>query len=836
MAFKKSNRTFPRGFSTFMGFDACRDSAGRDHSGLREPYLENDTQPSFPSMSNITNTPQSGRASESVGSSSAAGGLEDNSTELNSNSFDEFIGNFTNPLHGSDGIDFPNNNLTDLPADGPYVPDNNVEATPYTSSALSQVPALTSDAPTPADAADARTPEPQEMKSSSALRIHQGDSDVSIIARYEIYDALGKVNGAFSAYDNATSLNALVRGNHDAQIYRPAALKSQKIPLNAELRLIDLQDLESGEYHCQPPPKNRYYEDDDDEEDTDHDDDDHDDGDHDDGDHDDGDHEDDDHRDPFTDVGTVATLVADSEKGQETSTPSAQATHDEDIEAALRRITNTVDGKGIPDIDDRKKVYELVVDAALRIETVKSASTIWGSVEEARREMESKVVRPKHDDTIPRTVAQKRALVKVLFTIITHVEYSTDNPKMLQKFIKAWESKAKEIELFCWEVVDLMIKRCTEGPLSSGTQFHGNFKLRMAAMIECLHYRKTSFLSALRPTFLQRLVDNPREKMNQSESNQRGNKKKGDDIKVGRRARAAEKAASDTTASKTTSKSQNNARSRKQQQNASAMRKATAQPRKSARTKKQRSTQSQNLNMSGPSILQTLQPYPQAGQGGNRLECILKTPLLESHWATGHQKMQNGGGRQSSMLSIASQRQTAYNPSLYVAPDTRRSFQPYQQMPAASPNSISDPSLGTFTHSGSSSMDHDMHVVCQAQPEQHQQFHPYSTHWSYSTNNSGLPNLKQGTSQSKQTPPKVVPPYSKQNPPQPQEIHESSIMLENESTSNTGAFGIFHSPQSTAADFHQTSFQQSNSRVSRERSYTDDGDDDSSAPTKRRRR
>ncbi|KAL4773099.1 hypothetical protein BDW60DRAFT_221973 [Aspergillus nidulans var. acristatus] len=826
MAFNEGNRTLPRGFSTLMGFDAVRDSAGRDHSGLRERYLENDTQPSSPLMSDITDTPQSDGASESVGSSSTASKPEDNSTEFNSNSFDELVGNSTKPPHDLGGNDFPNNDSTNLPDDGPkfgpYVPDNNTEATAYTSSTLSQVPGLTSDAPTPVDATDARTPEPQEVNSSSALRIHQGDSDVSIVAKYEIDDALSKINRAFSAYGNATPPNALVRGNHRAQIDRPAALEGRELLLNAKFRLIDLQDLESGEYHRQPPPRDRYYEEDDDEEDTDHEDD---------------DHEDDDHCDTFTDAGTVLTLAADSRKEQETFTPtSAQATHGEDIEAALRRITNTVDREGIPDIADRKKSYELVVDAALHIETLKSASTIWGSVEEARREMESKVVRPKHDDTIPRTVAQKRALVKVLFTIITDVEYSTDNPKMLQKFIKDWESKAKEIELFCWEVVDLMIKRCTEGPLSSGTQFHGNFKLRMAAMIECLHYRKTSFLSALRPTFLQRLVDNPREKMNQSESNQRGNKKKGDDIKVGRRARAAERAASDTTASKTRSRSQNNAQSRKQQQSASVIRKATVKPRKNARRRNQGSTQSQNLDMRGPSMLRTLQPYPQTGQGGNRLECILETPFPESHWATGHQQMQNGGGRQSSILSVASQRQTAYNPSFYMTPDTRLSSQPYQQIPVASPNSISEPSLGTFTHSGSSSMDHDMHVVYQAQPEQHQQFHHYPAHLSYSTNNRRPTNLKQGTSQSKQTSRLGVPPYSNQNPSQPQEIHESSIMLENASTSNAGASGLFRSPQSTAADFRQTSFQRTDSRVSRERSYTDDGYDHSPVPTKRLRR
>ena len=442
MAFNEGNRTLARGFSTFMGFDAVRDSAGRDHSGSRERYLENDAQPSFPSMSVVIGTPHSRGASESVGRSSTASKPEDNRTEINSNPFDEFVGNFTNPPHDLSENDFPNNDFTNLPDDGPklgpYVPDNNTEATASTSSTLSQIPGLTSDASTPVDATDARTPEPQEVNSSSALRIHQGDSDVSMATKYEIEDALRKINRAFFAYGNATSPNALVRGNHDAQIDRPAALNCRELLLNAKLRLIDLQDLESGEYHRQPPPKDRYYEDDDDEEHTDHED----------------GHEDDDHRDTVTDAGTVLTLVAESGKEQETFTPtSAQATHDEDIEAALRRITNTVDEEGIPDIADRKKSYELVVDAALHIETLKSASTIWRSVEEARREMESKVVRPKHDDTIPRTAAQKRALVKVLFTIITDVEYSTDNPKTLQKFIKDWESKAKEIELFCWEVV-----------------------------------------------------------------------------------------------------------------------------------------------------------------------------------------------------------------------------------------------------------------------------------------------------------------------------------------------------------------------------------------------
>ncbi|KAL5048733.1 hypothetical protein BDW71DRAFT_17401 [Aspergillus fruticulosus] len=811
MASSQSNHTSPRGFSASKGFDASRFSTGRHHSGLKELFPEDGCQRSFPSISDLINTPQGGGASEPVGNSSAAGRAEQNSPDINFNSLDELIEDFTNDAHSSDGFSFPNNDFMGLPADGPnfgpYVLDNNAEAAAYTSSEMSQVPALTSDAPTPVDATDARTPKPQEINSSSALRIHQEESDASIVVRYEIEGVLSKANGASTVYGNATSLNALVRGNHDAQIDRPAVLEGQGSSPNGELQPIDLQDLESGEYHCQRPPKDRYDEDDDDE----------------DADQECDYQEDEDHSDTSSDAGAVATFVVDGESGQETFTPTrAQSIHDEDIEAALRRVTKTVDGEINLNIADRKNNYELVVDAALGAKTVRPGSTIWESVEEARREMESKVVRPKRDNTIPRTVAQKRALVKMLFTIITHVEFSTDNPKILQKFIKDWENKAKEIEWFCWKVVDIMIKRCTEGPLSNGTQFHGNFKQRMAAMTECLHYRKTSFLSALRPTFLQRLVDNPREKMNQSESNQRGNKKKGNDIKVGRETRAAEKAASDTTASKRTSKSQNSAQSKKQRRN--------------ARTKKQESTQSQNPGMDGPSNLQALQPHPQVSQGGNGFQCILETPFSDSHRATGHQQMQNDVGSRLS-TGVHSQCQTAYNRPFYMTPDTRLISQPYQQVPAASPISVSDPDLGTFTHPGSSSMDHNRHAAYQPHPEQHQQFHPYPAHWLYATNNSGPPNLNHGTSQSQQSPPyNGAPPYHNRNPPQPQEIHEPSIMLENASTSNTGAFGTFNCPQSTAAVFRQISFQDTDSRVARKRSHMDDWDNDASVLTKRHRR
>ncbi|KAL4996116.1 hypothetical protein BDV10DRAFT_187479 [Aspergillus recurvatus] len=826
MVSNQSNHTLPRDFSTSVGFDASRFSAGRDRSGLKERFLEDDCQLSFPSISDVIKTPQGGGASEPVENSSAAGRVEENSPEFNSNPFDELIDDFTNVPYGSDGFDSPNNGFMDLPAGspefGPYVPNNNAEEAASTSSAMSQVPGLTSDAPTPVDATDAKTPEPEEINSPSALRIHQGESDARIVARYDIDDALSKTKGTLSAHSNVTSLNALACGNHDAQIDCPAILEGQEFLPNAELQLIDLQDLESGEHHCQRTPKDCYDEGDDDEEDADQECD---------------DQEDVDHSDTSSDAGAVATLGADGENGQEIFTPtSAEEIHNEDIEAALRRVTETADGEGIPNTADRKKNYKLVVDAALGAKTVKLESTIWVSVEQARREMESKVVRPKHDDTIPGTVAQKQALVEVLFTIITHVEFSTDNPRILQKFIKDWENKAKEIEWFCWEVVDLMIKRCTEGPLSSGTQFHGNFKQRMAAMVECLHYRKTSFLSALRPTFLQRLVDNPREKMNQSESNQRGNKKKGDDIKVGRQARAAERAASDTTASKTTSKSQKNGQAKKQRRNARTKKQATAQPRKDARTKKQEPTQSQKPNMNCPSNFQTLQPHPQVGKGGNGLRCIPKTPFSASHWATGLQKMQNGGSRQSSTVGIPSQRQTAHNPSFYMTSDTCLSSQPYQQMPAASSNSAFDPGLGTFTYPGSSSMDNNMHVVCQAQPEQHQQYHPYPAHWLYSTNNSDLPNLNQGTSPQQTPHYNGVPPYHNQNLPQPQEIHESSIMLEKASASNTDAFGPFNWPQSTATDFRQASFQHTDTRITRKRFHTDEGNDDAPVPMKRHRR
>ncbi|KAL4977618.1 hypothetical protein BDW66DRAFT_132068 [Aspergillus desertorum] len=812
MASNQSNHTFPGCFPTSMGFEASRFLAGRDHSGLKEHSLEDDCQPSFPSISDVINKPQGGRASKPAGNSSAAGRVEQKSQEFNSDSFGELIEDFTNAPRSLDRFDFFNHDFIDLPADGPsfgpYVPDSNV-------------PDLTSDAPTPFDATDARTPEPQEINSSSALRIHIGDSDANIVAKYKIDDVLSKANGTFPGSGNATSPNVLVHGNHDAKVDCSAALENHEFPPKAELQSIDLQDLESGEYHCQPPPKDRYDEDNDDAGDAGRECD---------------DQEDDDHSDTSSAAGAVATLVVGGENGQETFTPtSAQAIHDDDIEAALRRVTKTIGGEEIPNTADRRKSYEFVVDVALGAKTAKPESTIWGSVEEARREMESKAVRLKHDDTIPQTVAQKQVLVKVLFTIITDVEFSTDNPKIVQKFIIDWENKAKEIEWFCWEVVDIMVKRCRNGPLSSGTQFHGNFKQRMAAMIECFHYRKTSFLSALRPTFLQRLVDNPREKMNQSECNQRGNKKKGDDIKVGRQARAAGRADSYITASKTMSKSQNNTQPTTQRWNARGQKQATAQPRRNGRTKKQESTESKDPDMDGFSNLQTLQPCPQVGQGGNGFQCILEALISDSHWSTGHQQMQNDGSRQSSTVGIPSQRQTAYNPSFYMKSDTRLSSQPYQQMPESSPNSVSDPNHSASTHPGSSSIGHNTHVVYQHQPEQRQQFHHYPTHWLYFTNNRGSPNLNQCISQSQQSHPyDGVPPYHNQNPPQPQEIHESSIILESASTSNTGAFGPSNCPRSTAAGFRQISFQRTDSRVSGKRSRVDDGEDNASVPTKRR--
>lgn len=69
-----------------------------------------------------------------------------------------------------------------------------------------------------------------------------------------------------------------------------------------------------------------------------------------------------------------------------------------------------------------------------------------------------------HDDTIPRTLDQQKAIVKVLFKAMKNVDHAQDNENMITPFRKGKYSNAR-IEKVCWSIMQTCMYRHSHGSL-----------------------------------------------------------------------------------------------------------------------------------------------------------------------------------------------------------------------------------------------------------------------------------------------------------------------------------------------------------------------------------
>ncbi|KAL4923941.1 uncharacterized protein BDV17DRAFT_225332 [Aspergillus undulatus] len=164
--------------------------------------------------------------------------------------------------------------------------------------------------------------------------------------------------------------------------------------------------------------------------------------------------------------------------------------------------------------------------------------TEFSSLDDAREKMKGKFQIPEEDATLPTTDTQNRAIVKVLVKLWVDTSCAKDNPPYIAGF-QARSKDLKEIELYCWEILEATIRYTKEGPLINKKNSKkqrgniGSFACRMAAVIETVHCHKSICEGVARPSLCHRLVQDPLGEQKRCMDNQSVNKRKAESLKLG---------------------------------------------------------------------------------------------------------------------------------------------------------------------------------------------------------------------------------------------------------------------------------------------------------------
>ncbi len=147
------------------------------------------------------------------------------------------------------------------------------------------------------------------------------------------------------------------------------------------------------------------------------------------------------------------------------------------------------------------------------------------------------------DPTIPRTLKQKKAAVKLVFKAYKSTALATDNPGMLKAF-QEQKHDNRQVETICWSLVEGCIDRCDRGPLlnayepdkAKNNPSIKTFAERLDAIVGSLSHQKTICKHLLDAPYLNRFIDDPIGSKQRVESNRKLNKKKGGVMNVGKKA------------------------------------------------------------------------------------------------------------------------------------------------------------------------------------------------------------------------------------------------------------------------------------------------------------
>lgn len=86
-------------------------------------------------------------------------------------------------------------------------------------------------------------------------------------------------------------------------------------------------------------------------------------------------------------------------------------------------------------------------------------NTIFADSQAAHKFKDEKLLQ---DDTIPRTLDQQRAIVKMLFNAMKNIQYARDSDSMIQPFQNGKYSDSR-IEKVCWSIVQTCMYCHTKG-------------------------------------------------------------------------------------------------------------------------------------------------------------------------------------------------------------------------------------------------------------------------------------------------------------------------------------------------------------------------------------
>ena len=147
------------------------------------------------------------------------------------------------------------------------------------------------------------------------------------------------------------------------------------------------------------------------------------------------------------------------------------------------------------------------------------------------------------DPTIPRTMQQRKAAVKLVFKAYKSTAIATDNPGMLKAFEEEKHDN-RQVETICWSIVEGCIDRCIRGPLLNAYEPEKaknnpsikTFAERLDAMVISLSRQKTICKHLLDAPYLNRFIDDPVGSRQRVESNRKLNKKKGGVMDLGKKA------------------------------------------------------------------------------------------------------------------------------------------------------------------------------------------------------------------------------------------------------------------------------------------------------------
>ena len=147
------------------------------------------------------------------------------------------------------------------------------------------------------------------------------------------------------------------------------------------------------------------------------------------------------------------------------------------------------------------------------------------------------------DETIPRSIEEKKAHVKTLFKAFKSVELAEDNAGIVKPFLEQRHDNPR-VECLCWSVLEACIRRAEVGPLvatydsTKAREKPGinTFAKRFDEVVNSMKVSKTICKHLFDSPYINIFIDDPVKAANRVESNRKLNKRKGDTMMAGKQA------------------------------------------------------------------------------------------------------------------------------------------------------------------------------------------------------------------------------------------------------------------------------------------------------------